>query len=144
MQPKIIKLDTQSKRKIVDITDSVNEFIKESDVQEGIAVIHVMHTTAAIVINENEKGLFEDFDKVLEKIIPENAPYEHDNFEERNCPECERINGAAHIQSMFLGVSKTIPIENNKLSLGKWQRVLFVELDGPRTDRKIQIKLIEG
>lgn len=130
--------------KIVDITDTINDLIKDSKIQEGIAIVHVMHTTAAIVINENEKGLFKDFDEVLERLIPENAKYEHDNFEERNCPECERINGASHIQSMFLGVSKTIPIENNKLSLGKWQSILFVELDGPRTDRKIQIKLMQG
>jgi len=99
----------------------------------GIAVIYTPHTTTALIVNEAESGLLEDIVEVLQKLIPKGAGYKHDRIDD---------NADAHLRACILGNSLVIPVENGRLVLGTWQRILFVELDGPRR-RRVYVKVIE-
>jgi secondary thiamine-phosphate synthase enzyme len=90
------------------------------------------HSTSGVVINENEKGLVEDFKDALESLVPQDKQYRHNRIDN---------NADAHIRSFIMGSSETLPVENGKLSLGTWQSVFFVELDGPRS-RKVTLTFI--
>ena len=98
----------------------------------GMCVVSTHHTTTAIIINENESGLRSDIADVLERLVPPLAGYQHDRIDN---------NADAHVKAILLGPSETIPIDRGRLVLGTWQRILFVELDGPRT-RTVRITVI--
>jgi secondary thiamine-phosphate synthase enzyme len=108
---------------IIDITNDINKKLADTKINEGIVNIFAVHSTAGIVINENESRLKEDFKNAMEKIIPEKNNYGHDQIDN---------NADSHIRAFFIGSSETIPFTDKSLSLGTWQRVFFIELDGPR------------
>ena len=121
---------------VIDITDDVIGFLKEnSHAQNGFVTVYTKHTTTSIKINENEKGFLEDLKQFCQKLVPEKGTYEHNNLEKREkrtlCHiEEECLNGHSHILQMLIGsASETIPIQEGKLQLGKWQRILLIELD---------------
>jgi len=117
---------------IIDITKDLNDILAKCEIKEGIVNIFAKHSTAGIVINENESGLVKDFQNSLESLIPTGNNYLHDRIDN---------NADSHIRSFFIGSSETIPMENGSLSLGTWQSVFFVELDGPRS-RKFVVTII--
>ncbi|WP_457548633.1 secondary thiamine-phosphate synthase enzyme YjbQ [Archaeoglobus sp.] len=128
----MIEVRTSKRVEIVDITDKVREIVEKHDVTDGITVIYTKHTTTAVIINENESGLKEDIINILEKLVPVNAGYMHDRIDN---------NADSHLRAILLGNSVVVPITNGRLDLGTWQRIMFVELDGPRT-RKVVVKVI--
>ena len=130
----MIEIQTSKRVEIIDITSEVQKVVEETNVKDGIAVVYTQHTTTAIIINENESGLKEDIVFVLDKLIPRGAGYMHDTIDN---------NADSHLRAIFLGNSVVVPIINGKLALGTWQRIMFVELDGPRT-RRVIVKVIEG
>ncbi len=136
-----LTIKTTKHHELIDITQKVKDFIKKENIKDGAMLIHSAHTTTAIVINENEERLLDDFKEFLEKLAPTNGDYKHDNIEKRNCPEDEPKNGHAHLKTILLSPSITIPIENEKLQLGTWQSIFLCEFDGPRT-RKVILKII--
>jgi len=117
-----IELKTKKKEEILDITAEVERFIDGS----GIALVYTPHTTASVILNEAENGLLQDILSALERIVPQNVQYRHNDIDN---------NATAHIKASLLGNAVVVPFENGKLQLGTWQRVLFVEFDGPRTRR---------
>lgn len=127
-----MKIDTNLAVELIDITDNVIEEVNKSSIRSGICVISTPHTTTAIIINENEPGLLSDMFNLLNKLVPPGAGYNHDRIDN---------NADSHLRAMLLGSSETIPIVDGKLVLGTWQRIFFVELDGPR-QRKANITLI--
>ena len=132
---KSIKLNSQSKFQIINITQSINEIVNDSNIEEGIIIIFSKHSTTAVCINEDETGLKEDFKTFIEKLVP-NDKYEHDFIDN---------NAKSHLKSFLLSSSQTIPVSNGRLELGElgtWQSVFFVELDGPRTNRTIVITVV--
>lgn len=128
----IMDLHTSQRVKIVDITRQVEETVNRSGFKVGMVNIYSRHSTSAIVVNENEAGLVEDFQVALEKLIPTGAGYLHDRIDN---------NADSHIRSFLVGVSETIPIEDARMMLGTWQSILFVELDGPR-NRKVTVTVV--
>lgn len=129
----IITLSTSKKQELIDITDKVSAIVKKSNVKNGLCNIFAMHATAAIIINENaDPNLCLDTIDALNDLIP-GGKWRHDKLDG---------NADAHIKSTILGPSETIPINNGKLQLGTWQSPMFVELDGPRSNRKIAITII--
>ncbi len=129
----IITISTSKKQELIDITDKVHEIVKKSKVKEGICNIFAMHATAAIIINENaDPNICLDIIDSLNKVVKEGI-WRHDNIDN---------NAASHIKSSILGPSETIPIKNNELQLGTWQSPMFVELDGPRSNRKIVVTIV--
>ena len=136
---KSLKVNSSSNLQIMDITSDVvvilNEInkVNENQISEGIVSIFTRHSTSAIRINENEKGLLNDFEKVLKDTVKENDNYKHDFIDN---------NAASHIRAFLLGSSETIPIVDGRLDLGTWQSVFFIELDGPRRNRTIDLTFI--
>lgn len=125
------QLRTSTQTEFVDITYSVQEAVRKAGVEDGICVIFIPHTTAAITINENaDPSVVQDILMELNKVIPLKDPYRH---MEGNSP--------AHIKASLLGCSQTVFVESGKLVLGTWQGIFFCEFDGPRS-RKVYVKVI--
>ncbi len=139
---KKFEIDTIEKIDVVDITEELQKEIKKLKISNGIACIYSMHTTSAITVNENEEGLIKDIKRFLEAKAPVKKQYEHDEMEKRDVPVDEPVNGHSHIKAMILGSSVSIPIANSRLYLGKWQKLFFVDCDGPR-HRSFCMQIIE-
>lgn len=128
-----LKIKTKKNIEFIDITSQIQSFILDSKIRVGQVMIYTKHTTSGIRINENEKRLTRDLEYFLEKIAPKNKHYLHDDIELRpDCNPNERINGHSHLKSLFLNTTESAPVIDGQLSLGKWQSIFFVELDGPR------------
>lgn len=128
---KKISIHTNSQAELVDITPQVEESINQSKVKNGICMIFVPHTTAAITINENyDSSVKEDIINILEKLIPHNDRYSHTEG-----------NADAHIKAAIIGSSRTVLVEDGKAVFGRWQGIFFCEFDGPRR-RYIYIKIL--
>ncbi len=125
-----LSIKTKKKQEIVDITNSVSNIVKKSDIKEGICFVYVPHATCAVIVNENyDPSVREDILSTLNRLIPEHASYKHDTIDN---------NAHAHIKSTMLSPNVIIPVKNNKLLLGRWQGLALAEFDGPR-ERKIYV-----
>lgn len=133
---------TARPRAFIDITDDVSRLVRRSGIRNGLAQIFSEHTTAAIRINENEPLLVSDFERLLERLIPRDAHYEHDELHRRAGigPE-EPRNGHAHCQHLLLSSSESVPVVDGQIQLGLWQRVFLVELDSPRL-RRVTVQVV--
>ena len=120
----------------LDLTEELQRAVKDSGVTEGCAVAYCTHTTAALLINEWEDGALEDFRRRLETLVPDDVAYSHDDLERRtqNLQEGhERPNGRSHVAQMLIGGSShAIPVIGGKPVLGRWQRLILIELDEPK------------
>ena len=120
----------------VDLTEDLQRAVKDSGVTEGAAVVYCQHTTTALVINELEDGAARDLQLLVERLVPESVYYAHDDLEIRtqNLDEVEeRKNGHSHAKAMLLSAtSHSIPVTSGEPMLGRWQRLLLVELDEPK------------
>jgi secondary thiamine-phosphate synthase enzyme len=131
---------------VTDITDEVNEFVRESGIVDGIACVYSPHTTCCVRVNEFETGFLEDFAGMLRKLVPSESYYAHDDWDRRTeniCAEdMEFGNGHSHCMAMLLGTAgESVPIRDGELQLGTWQRVLFIELDRER-DRRWLVQVV--
>ena len=127
-----IYLDTSKRTEILDFTSEVQKLINNAKIANGIVNIYSKHSTSAIVVNENESGLLDDFKNILTDIVPDNNSYKHDIIDN---------NADSHLKSLFLGPSEVIPFFDKKLTLGTWQSIFFIELDGPRK-RTVEVTVI--
>ena len=125
-----IRVSTQDKISIVDITKQVEQIVQKMEENEGLCTIIVNHSTAAITLQEDESGLIQDFAKKIRELFF-HGQYQHDRIDH---------NAAAHLAASFIGHSLTIPVRNGRLLRGTWQQILFVELDGPRS-RTVIVKI---
>jgi len=129
-----------------DITDEVNEAVQESGIVEGIACIYSPHTTCCVRVNEFEAGFIDDFCELLQRLVPRETYYAHDDWDKRTeniCPEdMDFGNGHSHCMAMLLGTAgESVPVRDGELCLGTWQRVLFIELDRER-DRRWLVQVV--
>ena len=117
------------------LNEMLSEFVKD---KKGAGLLHVFttHTTCAVKIIEGETLLLADINNFLDTLIPKEGNYMHDKIEIRDVPVNERINAYSHLRQLFLTTSETIPVQDGKLMLGKWQSVYLVELD-PIRDRQV-------
>lgn len=131
----LVHLRSEAPLQFIDITELVRERVRRSGVTNGLVNIQSRHTTAAIIINENEPLLMEDLEKTLETWAPQNRLYRHNDLDARPqpIPADERPNGHSHAQAFYLGTSETVNIVDGELQLGRWQTIFLVELDGIRT-----------
>ncbi len=131
MFQKILTFKTNNKLEIIDITREVEEIVRESKIKNGSCLVFIPHATAGVILNENEKGLREDYLNWLKEFFPK-KDWKHNKIDD---------NAEAHLMSAFIGQSVLIPINNNELVRGTWQNILFLEFDGPRNTRKVFIKI---
>jgi secondary thiamine-phosphate synthase enzyme len=124
---------TDKHTQMKDITRQVQDAVRQSGVTDGLCMVFIPHTTAAVTINENaDPDVVRDLNMELDKIVPWEDGYHHIEG-----------NSAAHLKSSLVGASEHIIIEGGRLLLGTWQGVYFCEYDGPR-HRKAIVKIIEG
>ena len=131
---------------VTDITDEVQDAVKESGVRDGIACVYSPHTTCCVRVNEWETGFLEDFAELLRRLVPSESYYAHDDFDRRTENICEEDkeqgNGHSHCMAMLLGTAgESVPVRGGELQLGTWQRVLFIELDRER-DRRWLVQVV--
>lgn len=141
-----LQLSTRGEFDVVDITSDVEKAIVTSGIQDGMVVVYSPHTTCSVVINEKERGLLADLHGSLERLVPRDPGYQHDDFSIRteNMHPDETENAHAHLrQVLAAGVSESIPVAEGSLLLGHWQRVMVVEFDRAR-DREILIQVVGG
>ncbi len=122
---------TKDRYQLIDITDQVEEIIKESKIKHGLALIFVLHSTAGIFLTENEPGLRQDWLQVFKKMIS-GYNFLHNKIDN---------NADSHIFSGLIGQEKSLIVENGKSIRGTWQQIFLAELDGPRT-RKVAVKVV--
>ena len=127
-----LRVPSSSSPEFIDITDEVNGFLKDSGISGGMLLVFSRHTTSAIVIQENEPLLIEDFKALLENTASKDASYKHNDFDVRtvHMHENECPNGHSHCQHLVLGSSEMVPVIDGEMPLGEWQRIFMVELDG--------------
>ena len=120
---------------IVDITAKINEHIERAKVRQGLASVFVSGSTAALTTIEYEPGLIEDLKEFVEKWIPSNRRYHHDDHWGDD-------NGFSHLRASLFGPSISIPIENGRALLGTWQQVILLDFDNRARTREITVQLI--
>lgn len=121
---------SSNKYELVNITSQVQKAVEEAGVKEGAALVFVPHTSAAVMTEEDEPGLKQDFYDLFEEY--KKRSYHHPDG-----------NAEAHILAGIIGHSRIVPLKDGKLDLGTWQSILLVELDGPR-QRKITVTVLPG
>jgi secondary thiamine-phosphate synthase enzyme len=128
----MMEIVTSRQIEIVDITDGIERYVNDCGRENGICLVYSLHTTTALIINEADEALLNDILKLMERIAPQAAGYQHDRGDG---------NAHAHLRAALLGNSVIIPVENGGLALGTWQRILFIEMDGPRK-RRLSVRMI--
>ena len=138
-----LRVATERAMEFIDLTERIAALAADAGIQAGLVNIQSLHTTTAIVVNEHEPLLLDDFDALLARTAPRDAPYRHDDMEVRtvNLAPGERPNGHAHCRALLLPTSALLNIAEGRLQLGRWQRIFLVELDGPR-DREVSILIM--
>ena len=122
------------RRKIIRITEDVQNAIDESGIKEGLVLVNAMNITASVFINDDESGLHSDYERWLEKLAPE-KPYDmyaHNGFED---------NADAHLNRTIMGRETVVAITDGKLDFGTWEQIFYFEFDGKR-DNRFLIKII--
>ncbi|PIS42525.1 MAG: hypothetical protein COT24_03075 [Candidatus Kerfeldbacteria bacterium CG08_land_8_20_14_0_20_40_16] len=127
-----IEFATGEKYQLLDITYDIEEKINSLSIESGVCIINVPHATAGLIANENETGVKEDILNRILALAPENVTYQHDRIDN---------NARAHVISSIIGTDSVFIIEEGRLVRGIWQNIFFVELDGPRSVRKVVIKI---
>ena len=127
-----ISVETDARLTTVDITDRIAAAVPD-DLASGTCTAFVEHTTAGLVVQENERRLREDLESVLADLVPDEG-HAHDQLDG---------NADSHLRAALVGPDATIPVEDGDLALGTWQSVFLVECDGPRT-RTVSVTTIGG
>jgi len=131
---KTISLQTKGECDIIDITPQVEQQVAEAGINNGIATVFVAGSTAGITTIEFESGLLADFQRMWERTIPRNIPYDHDR-------RWGDGNGYSHVRASLLGGSLVIPFNDKKLSLGTWQQVVLVDFDNRPRSRQVILQI---
>lgn len=124
-----------SRRGFVNITPQVEEALRESGIQEGLVLVNAMHITASVFINDDERGLHNDYDKWLEKL----APHEPVNQYRHN--DTGEDNADAHMKRQVMGREVVVAVTDGELDFGTWEQIFYGEFDGRRRKR-VLLKII--
>jgi secondary thiamine-phosphate synthase enzyme len=121
--------NTEKHREFINITDKVEDVVRESGISEGFVLVSAMHITAGVYVNDAESGLIADIEEWLEQLAPYRADYRHHRTGESN--------GDAHLKSLLIHHEVIVPVTQGRLDLGTWQQVYYAEFDGQRRKRVI-------
>ncbi|HXF06303.1 MAG TPA: secondary thiamine-phosphate synthase enzyme YjbQ [Blastocatellia bacterium] len=121
--------NTRKRREYINITADVERAVRASGITEGMVLVSAMHTTAGVYVNDDEDGLLQDLDAMLETIAPYGRDYRHH--------ETGEDNGDAHLKCLLIHHQVIIPVTGGKLDLGPWQRIFYAEFDGRRRKRVV-------
>ncbi len=127
--------EAPTRRAFINITPQVEKCLAESGVQEGLVLVNAMHITASVFINDDERGLHQDYDKWLEKLAPHEpvAQYRHNDTGEDNAD--------AHMKRQIMGREVVVAVTKGRLDFGPWEQIFYGEFDGRRRKR-VLVKII--
>lgn len=116
---------------LLDITRDIEKMVREAGIAAGMCYLYCPHTTAGITVNEgDDPDVARDIEATLDRLAPKDAGYQH-----------YEGNADSHVKSTLVGVSASVPVENGKLALGRWQAIFFCEFDGPR-ERTVRVRIV--
>lgn len=127
-------LSTKGFTDTINITEKVEDIVKNSSIKEGICLVSCPGSTCGITTIEYEKGALKDLKRILEKIAPMSEDYEH-------CKKWGDCNGYAHVRSALIPPFLSVPLEEGKLVLGTWQQIVFLDFDNRPRQREIKVKI---
>ncbi len=131
---KVLTLNIQKRRQMINITPQVQAALVESGIREGLCLVNAMHITASVFINDDESGLHADFERWLERLAPEKPydQYAHNGYED---------NADAHLKRTVMGREVVVAVTDGRLDFGPWEQIFYGEFDGMR-QKKLMIKII--
>ena len=127
-----IGVPTKNRAELVDITQDVEGTVRGSEIRNGLCIIHSVHSTTAIIVNENEAGLAKDILKKVQQEYEKGADWLHDKVDD---------NADAHLASSFIGSTRMFPVREGRSERGTWQNIFLLESDGPRP-RRIVVEVL--
>jgi secondary thiamine-phosphate synthase enzyme len=130
-----IELETKGRNEVIDITDDVRRVVMQSGADNGSVLVFVPGATGALSTIEYEPGLVKDWPQLMEKLIPGKEYYYHNETWHDG-------NGHSHLRATLVGPSLTVPFENQRLILGTWQQIVFLEFDNKPHHRRIAVQVI--
>ena len=128
-----INVSSRERYQLIDITDEVEKIVKENGVKDGLVLVFTPHSTAGILLTENEKGLKEDWLIFLKKLVS-GFGFQHNKIDD---------NADSHILSGLVGQERVLHVKGGQMIRGTWQQIFLLELDGPRS-RKVIVKIVEA
>ena len=129
---------SESGTQVLDITKQIRDVALTADIKEGIILVNSLHTTCALFVNEFQGALVEDLKSMVERLVPSDGGYRHDD---PRYSDCERGNASSHLRAALLGRSVAVGLTGGELALGRFQSIIFAELDGPRS-RTIDVQIM--
>jgi secondary thiamine-phosphate synthase enzyme len=129
-----IELETRGRNEVIDITDDVRQIVMQSGAENGSVLVFVPGATGALSTIEYEPGLVKDWPQLMEKLIPTREYYNHNETWHDG-------NGHSHLRATLVGPSLTVPFENQRLILGTWQQIIFLEFDNKSHHRRIAVQV---
>jgi secondary thiamine-phosphate synthase enzyme len=120
---------------IIDLTGKVRQQLDQEEIRSGLAILFVSGSTAALTTIEHEPGLIADLKEFVERLIPSDRRYHHD---ERWGDD----NGFSHLRASLFGPSLTVPIEHGRLCLGTWQQIVLLDFDNRARTRDITVQFV--
>lgn len=131
---KELTFNTKTRRAFINITPQVRDCLYESGIREGLVLVNPMHITASVFINDDEWGLHQDYEVLLEKLAPEKPydQYQHNGYED---------NADAHLKRTLMGREAVVAVTDGQLDFGTWEQIFYGEFDGMRPKR-VLVKII--
>ena len=130
-----ISLQSKGQCDIIDITPQVEQQLDQAEINSGIVTLFISGSTAGISTIEFESGLVADFQRMWERVVPQNIPYDHDR-------RWGDGNGYSHVRASLLGASLVVPFHNKRLTLGTWQQIVVVDFDNRPRSRQVILQIM--
>jgi len=141
-----LSYDTTKKAEIIPITKEIKSLVKKSKIKNGTLIVYSMHTTVSLIVQEAaEPKLCEDIiDQLAEIVENDGSKYKHTCADHPSglC-KIDNINGPSHVRQLLTNQNLVLDIKDGQLVLGQWQDIALLELDGPRKNRQVHIKIVE-
>jgi secondary thiamine-phosphate synthase enzyme len=133
----LLTCNTRQKLEFINLTGPVEQYVRDSGIRHGIALVQSLHATASVFINEWQDALLDDFRTLLESAVAGDAGWRHND---PRYSDCDRRNAASHLRALLLGTRIVLAVRDRQLVRGKWQSIILAELDGPR-ERNVAVQV---
>jgi secondary thiamine-phosphate synthase enzyme len=131
----LLRMETPGDGEIVDLTQGVRRIVRTAEVERGLVTVFVTGSTAAVTTMEYEPGGVNDLQGLLDRLIPEQADYEHNRLN-------GDTNAHAHLRAAVIGPSETIPLVDGQLALGTWQQIVLIDFDDRPRHRTVTVQIV--
>lgn len=134
---RVLAVRTTTRLELVNLTERVQDAVREAQVREGLVLVSSLHTTLSVVVNEWQEALLEDIREMLGDLIPAEKDYRHND---PRYSDCDRKNAHSHLRAALLGHSVSFGVTDGRLTLGQFQAIIAAEFDGPR-ERQVAVQI---